>query len=172
MARVFLSLGSNIGNREDYIMQALTTISYLDHCALLRQSPLYETTAVGGPLQGDYVNQVVEIETSFKPDELLGTLAVIEELLGRERFLRFGPRTIDIDILFYDNLIIQDEQLTIPHPRLHERLFVLVPLADLAADFVHPVIGKRISDLMDEVKQAVGDGQKVVCKMLEVSRRV
>ena len=114
-------------------------------------SPVYESAPVGGPGQPDYLNAVIEIETTLDEVELLKACLCIEKDMGRVRKERWGQRNIDIDILFYNCLIIETGELTIPHPLIHKRAFVLQPLLDIAPDFIHPVLGKTVNELKSEV---------------------
>lgn len=150
MAHVFIGVGSNLGDREDHIAKARGLTAKLHGTRIIQSSMNYETDPVGGPKQGKFMNAVWEIETSLAPRELLSELLKIEKTLGRERMLKNGPRTIDLDILFYDDRIIRESGLEIPHPRLRERWFVLKPLWDIASDFVDPVSGKSVCELLDE----------------------
>lgn len=120
---------------------------------VVRVSGLYETEPVGPPGQADYLNQVVVIETEQSPEALLEMALEIEDELGRERRERWGPRTIDLDLLLYGDLALSGCALTLPHPRLHERSFVLVPLAEVMPDWVHPRLGTSVRALRD----AIGD---------------
>jgi len=143
---VYLSLGSNLGDREGYLRNALQLLraAGLD---LKRVSGIYETEPrdlTGQPL---FLNLVSELETDRPPRDLLRIAQQVEEKLGRERIIEKGPRTIDIDILFHGDLILETVRLTIPHPRLAQRRFVLEPLAELAPGYVHPVLGKTIREL-------------------------
>jgi len=164
MSRVFLGLGSNVGDRVENITKAISYISLLHGCQIITVSPVYETTPVGGPLQGDFFNQVIEVMTDLSPRDVLCEMDSIEKLLGRIRVGRFEPRTIDIDILLFDNHIINEERLIIPHPRLHERLFVLHPLSDIAAEVIHPVLNKTIGNVRDDVIKKVGETQRIKLK--------
>ncbi len=152
MKRVFIGVGSNLGFREQTLTKARILLSHLLKVRFLRNSAVYETDPVGGPPgQRKFLNAVWEIETDLTPQQLLYELQTIERTLGRERKEVNGPRTIDLDILFYDDLHLEEPGLVIPHPRLHERWFVLKPLWDLAAEFIHPVTGKSVCELLDEV---------------------
>lgn len=143
---IYLSLGTNLGRRAANLRAALASLAPKIH--VRRASPVYETEPWGYADQPAFLNQVVEAETSLAPVELLAYLKAVETGLGRQPTFRYGPRLIDLDVLFYDDLVIQDEALTLPHPRLAERAFVLVPLADLAPDFVHPRLRQSVRDLL------------------------
>jgi 2-amino-4-hydroxy-6-hydroxymethyldihydropteridine diphosphokinase len=121
---------------------------------VIAQSPIYQTEPWGYIEQPLFLNQVIEAESSFSPHDLLKYLKMKEVELGRKPTIRYGPRVIDIDILFYNTLIFHSPELTIPHPKLHERAFVLVPLADIAPDFVHPVYQKTIRELLSFIDTA------------------
>ena len=143
---VFLGLGSNIGNRQGNIDEALR----LCGLKILHRSSLYETEPVGYLNQPWFLNCVVEVETNLQPHELLRLCQSVEKVLLREREIPKGPRTIDLDILFYGNVIHQDPDLKIPHPAIPERKFVLEPLNEIAPDFIHPVLQKTVSQLLAE----------------------
>ena len=149
MNLVYLAVGSNLGERLNYLNQAGEMLSKLKGVRFLRSSEIYETEPVGGSgvPQGKYLNAVWEIETSLAPQELLKELLEIEKKLDRVRAELHAPRTIDLDILFYQDRIIEEPGLCVPHPRLHEREFVLKPLMDLCPDFTHPKLKKKIRDL-------------------------
>jgi 2-amino-4-hydroxy-6-hydroxymethyldihydropteridine diphosphokinase len=139
MVNVFLLLGSNLGNRQSFLQQAIDRIRQLAGI-IVKQSAIYETQAWGKTAEPDYLNQVIEIQTSLLPCNLLKTILGIELELGRERKEKWGSRTIDIDILFYAHDIINEPDLVIPHPQLHNRRFTLEPLAEIAPGFVHPIL--------------------------------
>jgi len=148
---VYLALGSNLGDRKRYLDQA---IQYMPPSVrVIRSSSIYETEPWGYEKQPAFLNQVIEVQTTLPPPELLLYLKEIENQMGREETFRYGPRVIDIDILFYGSQRYEDDVLHIPHPRLTERAFVLVPLAEIAPDLMHPGAGKRISALLQEVDQ-------------------
>lgn len=157
MAVVFLALGANLGDREKNLHEAIARVApFVD---ITSTSSIYETEPVGVREQPWFLNLVVRGTTTLSPVDLLRRVKKIEIEMGRSEGIRFGPRPIDIDILFYDRLIELSPALTIPHPRLHERAFVLIPLAEIAPDFVHPRFRLRIRDLLaglespDEVRQ-------------------
>ncbi|HZQ27382.1 MAG TPA: 2-amino-4-hydroxy-6-hydroxymethyldihydropteridine diphosphokinase [Acidimicrobiales bacterium] len=133
--RAFLALGSNLGDREAALRNAVAALP-----DVVAVSPVYETAPVGGPGgQGPFLNAVVELDTELSPRELLGWCARLEEACGRVRAERWGPRTLDVDVLLVGDLVVDEPDLVVPHPRMGERSFVLIPLADLAPDLVpHP----------------------------------
>lgn len=145
MSLVYLGLGSNIGDKENFIKKALDRISKLS--TIQKISPLYLTEPVGPIVQEWFLNCVVVIETEHDPMTLLTSLKSIERTLGRKKTIKSGPRCIDIDILFYDDRIMTTRKLVIPHPLLHERLFVLQPMMDLAPHYIHPLLKKSIQEL-------------------------
>lgn len=153
----YLGLGSNVGDREEYIEQAIFLLSKTPGIKIIKKSTNYETEAEGGGDQPQYLNAAVEIQTNFDPYKLLEVLQETESALGREREVEWGPRTIDLDILLYDDQIISDDKLQIPHPLLHERVFVLKPLSEIAAKAVHPVLEKKIEEIFEERKSDLGD---------------
>ncbi|MCA9771028.1 MAG: 2-amino-4-hydroxy-6-hydroxymethyldihydropteridine diphosphokinase [Myxococcales bacterium] len=149
MALAFIALGSNLGDRAAYLQYARASIAELGE--LKGISGIYETAPVGGPAQGAYLNQVVAVDTAMEPERLLEGIQRIERSAGRERRERWGPRTLDLDLLLYGDRVIESERLTVPHPRMHERRFVLSPLADLAPNARNPVHGRTIRELLDEL---------------------
>lgn len=155
MPRVFIGIGSNEGDRLTMISQAIRSLSSTRGVRLVQMATIRETDPVGGPPQDHYLNTVIEIETALEPPALLRTLQGIEHALGRRRQVeRWGPRPIDLDLLLYDDRVLRDPSLTVPHPRMHERRFVLEPLAELAPAFVHPVIKRDIAVLLHELPAA------------------
>ncbi|MEA3492964.1 MAG: 2-amino-4-hydroxy-6-hydroxymethyldihydropteridine diphosphokinase [Candidatus Margulisiibacteriota bacterium] len=153
----YLGLGSNVGDREEYLEQAIFLLEKNPKVDVLKRSSSLETEAEGG--KGDqqmFVNGALEIKTKLSPQELLDLTQEIEAALGREREIEWGPRTIDIDILLYNDEILSDDKLQIPHPLMHERLFVLKPLAEISPSLKHPVLEKTIGSLYEEKKAELG----------------
>jgi 2-amino-4-hydroxy-6-hydroxymethyldihydropteridine diphosphokinase len=151
MCEVFLGLGSNLGDRAGLLDQAAAALETLGK---VTRSHWYETAAVGLPGAPAFLNGVVRLETDLSVDQLLRRTREIECRLGRDPIRRAGSRTMDIDILLYGRQVVSHPGLVIPHPRLHQRAFVLVPLAELAPDLVHPVLGKTVTDMLAEVGSA------------------
>lgn len=144
---VYLALGSNLGNRLANLKTAISNLT--PQMVVKKKSAVYETPPWGYKDQDAFLNQVIEAETYLEPEALIGHLKRLETALGRVPGFQNGPRLIDMDILFFDDMIIDTASLTIPHPRLQERAFVLVPLNDIAPDFVHPFLRKNVSELLD-----------------------
>lgn len=157
-AIVYLALGTNLGDRADNLRRALDALAA--EFSVEAVSSCYETEPAYVLDQPQFYNLTCKATTTQSPKEVLHTLKQLESELGREPGPRFGPRQIDIDLLFYDDLIANSEELTIPHPRLHERAFVLVPLAEIAPELVHPVLGLSVAALRDQL----GDTQQAVWK--------
>lgn len=143
---LYLALGSNLGNRLENLHNTIQALP--PEVEVTAQSPVYETPPWGYQEQPVFLNQVVEARTGLAPEELLVYLKDLEAELGRTPTFHYGPRQIDIDILFYDNLVYHSGDLVIPHPRLSERAFVLVPLADLAPQLCHPVTGESVQQML------------------------
>lgn len=150
MNRCFVALGSNLENPTQQLNQAIDSINALGE--IVKVSPFYKSTAVGPGEQPDYINAALELNTKLSPIALLDALQAIENSQGRVRTIRFGPRTLDLDILLFNNNVIREERLEIPHPRMFERNFVIFPLMDIAANLVFPnqkpvsEYGKRLSN--------------------------
>lgn len=148
MKTAYLGLGSNLGNRMAFLRSGRDTLVSQPGINLVKASGIYETEAVGGPPDNPlFLNTVLEITTGLAPQELLDACLSVEDEFGRSRPVRWAPRTLDIDILFYEDLVVCEEALIIPHPRLHERAFVLAPLLEIAPDFRHPLLGQSVSEL-------------------------
>ncbi len=151
LVTAFLGLGSNLGNRAGYLEDALQSLDAHQCIRILARSSMYDTDPVGEIAQPNFLNMVVEIETSLPPTELLELCLTIEESNGRVRSVKWGPRTLDIDILFYSNKIIEIDGLRIPHPEAHRRLFVVKPMAEIAESFNHPVLNEQISSILQRL---------------------
>jgi 3-oxoacyl-[acyl-carrier protein] reductase len=150
----YIALGSNLGDRGAYLDRAVAALGRHPAITLGKVSRYYETEPVGGPPgQGPFLNAAAQIDTELSARELLEALLEIERSLGRVRQERHGPRTIDLDLLLYGEMILGDIGLTVPHPRMHERLFVLAPLAEISPAARHPVFGKTVGSLLDELRQ-------------------
>ena len=149
MGIAYIGIGSNIGDRLSYIRRAINDIVL--NCEITNASSIYETEPIGYALQPKFLNCVISLKTSLTPQALLHFLLSIENKLERKRKTRFGPRTIDLDILLYDNLIIHENDLIIPHPEMHKRQFVLLPLNEIAPNLKHPIFNKSIKTLLEEI---------------------
>ena len=154
MITSYISFGSNMGDRNKNIEKAIEYLKELDGIAVKRVSSIYETQPVGGPPQGAFLNGVIEVETMLLPDELLDRLKGIEARLGRVKTEENGPRPIDLDIIFYQDIVIDGERIRIPHPRMQEREFVLRGLCEIAPDFLHPRLNKTVKQLYEELTLA------------------
>ncbi|HEU4684175.1 MAG TPA: 2-amino-4-hydroxy-6-hydroxymethyldihydropteridine diphosphokinase [Nitrospira sp.] len=148
---VFIGFGSNVGNRLDFCDRAVTLLSLLPHSEVIAVSPLYETEPVldgAQPGEGWFLNGVVRMKTDVAPRSLLALCREIERSLGRDEENRKGPRTLDLDMLFYGQQVIDEPDFSVPHPRLPQRRFVLVPLNDLDPGWIHPVQHRTIAELL------------------------
>ena len=148
MVKAYLGLGSNMGDRAHQLQQAIQIIDRFQHIDVTSVSPIYETEPVGYTDQPQFLNLCIEIETTLKPQELLKRCLETEQALHRVRKIRWGPRTLDVDILLYGNEIIEEDNLIIPHPRMAERAFVLIPLNDIASKHIEPRSQKLIENLV------------------------
>jgi 2-amino-4-hydroxy-6-hydroxymethyldihydropteridine diphosphokinase len=167
MVEAYIAFGSNIGNREANINKAFDLLK--QKMNTVKRSNLYETKPMYVEEQGWFLNGAAKVETKLTPDELLLFLKDIEKKLGRKSVKRNGPRIIDLDIIFYGNQIVDEKDLHVPHPKMEERAFVLVPLAEIAADFVHPGNHKSVCELLAQLdydkseikrKKEQADGKK------------
>jgi 2-amino-4-hydroxy-6-hydroxymethyldihydropteridine diphosphokinase len=150
MINVFLLLGSNLGDRQLFLKKAIDLIE-VDIAPVSKASSIYETQSWGKADAPDYLNQVILLKTNLSAQAILQKILNIEKMLGRQREERWGSRTIDIDILFYGEAIVNEKGLHIPHPELHNRRFTLEPLAEIAPNFKHPVLNKSISTIKNEL---------------------
>jgi len=149
--KAFIGLGSNLGERESMIRLALDDLARLPSTVLVRASSLYDTEPVGEVDQPNFLNAVAQVDTGLTARQLLWNLQLIEKRLGRVRTQRWGPRTIDLDLLLYGNLVLEEPELRIPHPELIRRSFVLVPLVELDPLLVHPVSGETLLNHLSQL---------------------
>ncbi len=152
----YIAMGSNIGNKLLQCQKAIAEILKVDRHKLLARSSFYKTQPLGYTTQDWFINGVIKIETHLEAHGLLRSLRAIESCLGRQETFRWGPRAIDLDLLFYDREQIQSGELVLPHPHLHERQFVLIPLAEIDPDLVHPFFKKTIQELLCQLNEDQG----------------
>lgn len=153
--RVFVALGSNMNSPASQVIRAFQAIDNLPGTRLIKQSSLYQSAPVGYANQPDFINAVAEISTQLSPDDLLAALLNIEHAAGRERPFANAPRVLDCDLLLYGEMVIHTEKLTLPHPRMHERGFVLLPLAEIAPDLVIPNHGNVVKLALAHQNQSI-----------------
>ena len=149
--KVYIAAGSNLGDKEETLKEAIYIIDKRKDCVVTKVSNFYTTDPVGYEDQDQFVNCVFEINTLQTPSELRDTLLEVEKDFKRERIIRWGPRTLDLDIIFYNDIISYDEHILIPHPRAHERQFVMKPMCDINPYYVHPIYRKRVMDISSEL---------------------
>lgn len=162
MSKAYIGLGSNIGDKSENIRRALNLLNQNCEINITKISSFYETEPIGYEDQDWFINAVAELETDTSPKELLGILLGIEQEMGRKREIQWGPRIIDLDLILYDQLCLNEPDLIIPHPRMHERAFVLVPLAEIAENAIHPIFNKSIKEILAKL-----DSKKAVELSLE-----
>ncbi len=148
----YIGIGGNMGDKEKNVVMALELISKSHHTMITKKSKLYETKPVGYLKQEDFLNCAIEVKTLLTPLELVRFMLSIEKELKRERVIRWGPRTVDLDVLLYDNIISSIDEIILPHPRMQERMFVLEPLCDIAPYAIHPILNKTISQMKKEIE--------------------
>ena len=148
----FLGLGSNIGELEKNLEKSIRYISEIGEVSIEKSSSYYKTKPWGDVEQDDFLNMMISVKTDHQPDIFLNILQEIEQKMGKKVLRKWGPRIIDIDIVFCDDLVIESENLKIPHPHSHERDFVLLPMLEIAPDFFHPTQKKKIKDLYEQLR--------------------
>ncbi|MEO2506442.1 2-amino-4-hydroxy-6-hydroxymethyldihydropteridine diphosphokinase [Clostridium paraputrificum] len=149
----YLSIGSNIGNKEENLNRAIELINSYKEIEVEKVSSFLVTEPWGYLDQEEFVNAALKLKTILSPQELMKTLLDIEQEMKRERIIKWGPRIIDLDIIFYDDLVLEDELVTVPHPRMEEREFVLKPLSEICGNKVHPLLKKRVFRLLEDIEK-------------------
>ncbi|MBM7581823.1 2-amino-4-hydroxy-6-hydroxymethyldihydropteridine diphosphokinase [Caldicoprobacter guelmensis] len=152
MPRAFVALGSNLGDRERNITEAIERMGRRG-IKVIKMSSVIETEPYGYKEQDKFLNAACLVETELSPVELLDVLLEVEKEMGRERKIRWGPRNIDLDLIFYEDRIIIEEHLIVPHPDAHNRAFVMGPIAEIDPDFVHPVLKKKVREIYEELNE-------------------
>jgi len=150
MPKIYIGFGSNLGNKKNNIKSAIGLLK--EKCKILKASNLYRTEPLYLKNQDWFLNAAAECLTDLEPEDLLDFLKSVEKKIGRVKTIKHGPRIIDLDILFYGDKIINEKDFIVPHPKLHERLFVLVPLNELCSEFIHPVFKKSVKELISGIK--------------------
>lgn len=163
MIKAFVGLGSNLGERELQIRRAVDELAKIPRTTLVRVSSLYDTDPVGEVEQPAFLNAVAWLETELSPRELLWNLLLIEQRMGRVRAQKWGPRKIDLDLLFHGSTVLEEPDLVVPHPEAHKRAFVLAPLVELDPDFVHPVTNETVAKTLRRLppRHAVRKGGRI-----------
>lgn len=159
MNTAYIGIGSNLGDKLHNCREAIELVDNIEDCTVMKQSPFYWTEPVGVTSQDWYVNGAIRVETGLSAQDLLRSLLLIEIGMGRVRRKRWGSRIIDLDILLYGHHVIDEKNLTIPHPLMHTRRFVLMPMVQLDSDLVHPVLGRTMSELFDDLTE---QGQSIM----------
>jgi dihydroneopterin aldolase/2-amino-4-hydroxy-6-hydroxymethyldihydropteridine diphosphokinase len=154
MPTAYIGIGSNLGDRQKNIQRAISLLRAAPQIRVTAVSSIYETKPVGVVDQPDFLNAALSICTDRSPHDLLNDLQKIESQLKRKRTIHWGPRTIDLDILLYDDKIISSDRLIIPHPEMHKRYFVLKPLSEIAGELIHPKLNKKIKILLEELNES------------------
>ncbi|MCX7991228.1 MAG: 2-amino-4-hydroxy-6-hydroxymethyldihydropteridine diphosphokinase [Proteobacteria bacterium] len=155
MSRAYIALGSNLGNPAENINRAVSLL-IAEGLKVIKSSSFYKTEPYGLKDQPFFINSVVVTETGLNVKDLFCLVKKIETQMGREKTIKYGPRLIDLDIIFYDDLIYQDSVLTVPHPKMKERSFVLYPLWEIDSQFIHPLLKKTVSELKNDIKDNLG----------------
>ncbi len=155
MSKVYISIGSNMGDKQGHLAKAVQLLNMHDAITVIKESAYYETLPVGYTDQENFINQVIELDTILSPDELLDYCQLIEFQLKRKREIKWGPRTIDLDILLYDNQKVHNERLIIPHPRMIDRAFVMVPLYEIAPELT--IFNQNINQIIDNLQKTISE---------------
>ena len=155
MSGIFLSLGSNLGDRRNNLYFAINEIGKYRLITIEKISSFYQTSPLGQKNQPDFINAVIRIKTGLSPDKLLFYIKSLESKMGRIKYLKWGPRKIDIDIIFYNDLFVKKHELTVPHPEAGKRLFVLEPLMEIAQDLTYPGTDLRITEMVNDLRKTI-----------------